>query len=151
MNKAMATISRGQCEAGKVYSYDAQGRVTQLRETNFVFEKTTTILYNDHGDAVEVYTTVADNAVVPAGVSYSFDEEGNLTPSETPSAAPERLPLPPPEESPLQLPIRQLWQLVAADHDSRPWPGYSSRGAPPNTHLLLIPHWARCRSHPTGH
>jgi YD repeat-containing protein len=94
MNKAMATMSRGQREAGKVYSYDAQGRVTQLRETNFVFEKTTTILYNDHDDAVEVYTTVADNAVVPAGVSYSFDEEGNLTPS----ATPERLPLPPPEE-----------------------------------------------------
>jgi hypothetical protein len=98
MNKAMATMSRGQREAGKVYSYDAQGHVTQLRETNFVFEKTTTILYNDHGDAVEVYTTVADNAVVPAGVSYSFDEKGNLTPSETPSATPEHLPLPPPEE-----------------------------------------------------
>jgi hypothetical protein len=98
MNKAMATMSRGQREAGKVYSYDAQGRVTQLRETNFVFEKTTTILYNDRGDAVEVYTIFADNAVVPAGVSYSFDEEGNLTPSETPSATPERLPLPPPEE-----------------------------------------------------
>jgi hypothetical protein len=88
MNKAMATMSRGQREAGKVYSYDAQGGV------NFVFEKTTTILYNDHGDAVDAYTTVADNA----GVSYSFDEEGNLTPSETPSATPERLPLPPPEE-----------------------------------------------------
>jgi hypothetical protein len=61
-------------------------------------EKTTTILYNDHGDAVEVCTTVADNAVVPAGVSCSFDEEGNLTPSETPSATPGRLPLPPREE-----------------------------------------------------
>jgi hypothetical protein len=87
MNKAMATMSRGQREAGKVYSYDAQGRV------NFVFEKTT-ILYNDHGDAVEVHTTVADNA----GVSYSFDEEAISPPSETPSATPERLPLPPPEE-----------------------------------------------------
>jgi hypothetical protein len=97
-NKVMATMSRGQREAGKVYSYDAQGRVTLLRATNFVFEKTTTILYNDRGDAVEVYTTFADNAVVPAGVSYSVDEEGNLTPSETPSATPERLPLPPPEE-----------------------------------------------------
>ncbi len=94
----MATMSRGQREAGKVYGYDAQGRVTQLPETNFVFEKTTTILYNNRGDAVEVYTTVADNAVVPAGVSCSFDEAGNLTPSETPSATPERLPLPPPEE-----------------------------------------------------
>jgi hypothetical protein len=98
MNKAMATMSRGQREGGKVYSYDAQGRVTQLRETNFVFEKTTTILYNDQGDAVEVNTTFADNTAVPAGVSFSVDEEGNLTPSTVPDAKPERLPLPPPEE-----------------------------------------------------
>lgn len=97
MNKAMATLYRGQGEAGKVYSYDAQARVTQLRDTSFAFEKTTTIVYNDHGDAVEVVTTIADNAAVPSGVSYSVDEEGNLTPSAAPSAKPEPVPLPGPE------------------------------------------------------
>jgi hypothetical protein len=98
MNKAMAAISRGQREAGKFYNYDAQGRVTQIRETNFAFEKTTTIQYNDHGDEVEVDTTIADNAVVPARVSYSVDEGGNVTPIAVSGAEPERPPLPPPEE-----------------------------------------------------
>ncbi len=98
MNKAMAAISRGQREAGKSYSYDAQGRVTQTRETNFVFEKTTTIQYNDDGDEVEIDITIADNTAVPAGVSYSVDEEGNVTPIAVPGAAPEPPLLPPPEQ-----------------------------------------------------
>lgn len=98
MNRAMATISRGQREAGKTYNYDAQGRVTQTRETNFAFEKATIIRYNDHGDEVEMVTTIADNTVVPVGVTYSVDEEGNVTPSAVAGATPERLPLPPPEE-----------------------------------------------------
>jgi hypothetical protein len=74
------------------------GRVTQLRETNFVFEKTTTILYNDHGDVMKVNMTFGDNAAVLHSVSYSVDEEGNLTPSEVPDATPQHLPLPPSEE-----------------------------------------------------
>jgi YD repeat-containing protein len=99
LNKAMATMYRGQRESGKFYSYDAQGRATQLRENNFVFEKTTTILYNDHGDVAELTTTYAGNTAVPVGVSYSMDEEGNLIPKETPGATPQPLPLPSPEES----------------------------------------------------
>ena len=98
MNKAMATMSRGQRESGKVYSYDAQGRVTHLRETNLAFEKTTTIQYNDRGDAAKVNTTFGNNAAVLHNVSYSVDEEGNLTPNEVPGARPQHLPLPPPED-----------------------------------------------------
>jgi hypothetical protein len=98
MNKAMATMLRGRREAKKVYSYDAEGRVTQLRETNFAFEKTTTILYNGHGDVVEVNTTVAENAAVLHGVSYSVDEEGNLSSKEVQGATPQPPPLPPPED-----------------------------------------------------
>jgi hypothetical protein len=98
INKAMATMSRGQRESGKVYRYDAQGRVTQLRETNFAFEKTTTILYNGHGDVVKVNTIFSDNAALLHSVSYSVDEEGNLTPGEAPSGTPPHLPLPHPED-----------------------------------------------------
>jgi hypothetical protein len=98
LNKAMATMFRGQRESGKFYSYDARGRVTQLRENNFVFEKTTTILYNDHDDVAELTTTYAGNAAIPIGVPHSLDGEGNLTPNEVPGATPQPLPLPPPEE-----------------------------------------------------
>jgi YD repeat-containing protein len=98
MNKAMATMSRGRGESGKVYSYDAQGRVTHLRETNFAFEKTTTILYNHHGDVEKINMTFGDNLAVLHSVSYSVDEEGNLTPGEASGATPEHLPLPTPEE-----------------------------------------------------
>jgi YD repeat-containing protein len=98
MNKAMATMLRGRHEAKKVYSYDAEGRVTQLRETNFAFEKTTTILYNGHGDVAEVNTTVAENAAMLHGVSYSVDEEGNLTSKEVQGATPQPPSLPPPED-----------------------------------------------------
>jgi YD repeat-containing protein len=98
MNKAVTTMSHGQRKSGKVYSYDAHGRVTQLRETSFAFEKTTTILYNDHGDVVHVSISVGNNAVLLHSVSYSVDEEGNLTPGEAPSGTPQHLPLFPLEE-----------------------------------------------------
>jgi len=61
--------------------------VTQLRETNFAFEKTTTILYNDHGDAAKVNMTFGD------------DEEGNLTRREVSGATPQHLPVPPSKRS----------------------------------------------------
>jgi hypothetical protein len=96
MNKAMATIFRGRRGAEKVYSYDAEGRVTQLRETGFAFEKTTTILYNGHGDVVEMSITAAQNADVLHRVSYSVDEEGNIISEEVQGATPQRPPLPPP-------------------------------------------------------
>jgi YD repeat-containing protein len=98
MNKVMTTMSRGRGDSGKVYNYDAQGRVTQLRETSFAFEKTTTIVYNDHGDVVMVNMCVGNNAAVLPSVSYSVNEEGNLTPSQASGKTPEPLPLPPPEE-----------------------------------------------------
>lgn len=94
MTKALNALLRGQQEAGKVYSYDSQGRLTKVRESNFAFEKTTTIVYNDQGQKAEESEVFADNAVVPAGVSYSVSEEGGLIPSQPAPAEPSPRPLP---------------------------------------------------------
>jgi YD repeat-containing protein len=78
-----------------LYSYDSQGRLTKVTETNFVFEKTTTLSYNEHGDISQEVEVSADNAALPVGVSYSIDGEGKLIPSQfdaepPPTFVPER-------------------------------------------------------------
>jgi YD repeat-containing protein len=95
MSKALATLLQGRRVAGKLYSYDSQGRLTKVTETNFVFEKTTTLSYNEHGDISQEVEVSADNAALPVGVSYSIDGEGKLIPSQfdaepPPTFVPER-------------------------------------------------------------
>lgn len=80
-SNAMRTVMEGQAPAGTYYSYDTQGRVSKTRETNMMFEKTTTVIYNDHGDKAEERTTYADNSVIPTGVPHSIGEHGVLVPS----------------------------------------------------------------------
>lgn len=92
--KGMATLFHGRRETGTVYSYDAQDRIISTRETNFFFDKTTTLAYDDQGDKAEERTTFADNAAIPIGVSYSVDADGNLTPSEPAAGEPPQFPLP---------------------------------------------------------
>jgi len=94
MTKALNTLLRGREESGKIYSYDSQGRLTKVRESNFAFEKTTTIVYNDEGQKAEESETFTGNAAVPIGVSYSISEEGELIPSEPASAEHPTVPLP---------------------------------------------------------
>jgi len=59
-----------------------------IREINFVFEKTTEIIYNHQGDRAEERRTVSGNSVMPGGVTYSIGEDGSLTPSEHDVAQP---------------------------------------------------------------
>lgn len=76
MNKAMGAVLGGKKQAGTTYTYDAQNRITKIHERNSFFEKTTTTLYNDHGDKTEERTTLRENSVIPMGVTYSIDENG---------------------------------------------------------------------------
>jgi YD repeat-containing protein len=90
---AFSTLLAGRAPAGNSFSYDAQGRVSRTWERNMMFEKTTTIIYNDQGDKAVEGTTLTDNSVIPVGVPHSINEHGALVPSE-PSVEPQPLPLP---------------------------------------------------------
>src|SRR6266513_495679 len=82
MNNEMGALLGGKAKAGTSYTYDAQNRITKMRERNMVFEKTTTILYNAQGDKAEERTTFTGNSVMPVGVPYSIDKDGTRVPSE---------------------------------------------------------------------
>ena len=90
---AFTTLLAGRARAGNSFSYDAQGRVSKTWERNMMFEKTTTIIYNDQGDKAVEGTTLTGNSVIPVGVPHSINEHGALVPSE-PSVEPQSLPLP---------------------------------------------------------
>ena len=92
LSSGMRTLLGGQAPAGTSFSYDSQGRLFETRERNMVFEKTTTILYNDRGDKAEERTSFIPNSVIPIGVPHSIDEHGALAPSEP--AKPQTSPLP---------------------------------------------------------
>jgi YD repeat-containing protein len=92
-SNGVRALMAGQTPAGTSFSYDPQGRVSKTWERNMIFEKTTTIIYNDLGDKAEERTTVTDNAVIPIGVPHSIDEHGALVPSE-PTIKSQASPLP---------------------------------------------------------
>lgn len=98
MSKVMASMMAGKVPAGTTYTYDPQNRLTNTRERNMMFEKSTTITYNEQGDKAEEHTTFTENSVVPVGVPLSVDEEGNLTPSGSAAQTPPP-PIPFPEAS----------------------------------------------------
>jgi hypothetical protein len=93
MNNSIGRLLAGKHPVGTFYRYDAKGRLTEIRECNFVFKKTTTIIYNDQDDKAEEQTTFTDNHAMPL-VPYTMQENGTLMPSE-PTAKPARgMPLP---------------------------------------------------------
>jgi YD repeat-containing protein len=92
-SNSVRTLLGGQVPAGTSFSYDPQGRVWKTSERNMIFEKTTTIIYNDQGDKAEERTTFTENSVIPTGVPHSIDEHGALVPSQ-PAVEPQVSPLP---------------------------------------------------------
>jgi YD repeat-containing protein len=97
MNKGMSTLMSGRAQTGTFNAYDAHNRITTVRECNFVFEKTTEVIYNDQGDRVEEHITIAGNSVVPVGISISIEEDGTLTPVK--GDVPQPTPFDPPQRS----------------------------------------------------
>jgi YD repeat-containing protein len=63
---------------GTTYAYDAQGRITETRERDVLFEETTTTFYNEQSDPARERKTVKANSILPTGpsYSYSFDTDG---------------------------------------------------------------------------
>jgi hypothetical protein len=97
MNKAMATMSRGQRETGKVYSYDAQGRVTQVRDQLCIRKDDHHPVQRPGRRSGGIHNCSRQRR--RARWCFLLLRRGKQShPCETPSATPERLPLPPPEE-----------------------------------------------------
>jgi hypothetical protein len=92
INSHMKWMLGGRNGTGTSYSYDDQGRVTEIHERNFVVDKVTTTSYNEHGDKSAEVETMADNSTAPAGVHYSMDENGTFVQS-NPDAKPTEFPV----------------------------------------------------------
>jgi hypothetical protein len=58
---------RGKLPPRTRYKYDAQGRLIEKQERDMIFEHTTTIDYNDHGDIEERRETYTDKSVNAEG------------------------------------------------------------------------------------
>ena len=80
------SIMSGKNGTGTSYTYDAQGRVTEVRERNWEGDRVTTSSFNEHGDKSEDRMTVTtDNRAFP-GHSFSMDENGTIIPDEVSNA-----------------------------------------------------------------
>lgn len=81
LNKGLKLMSGGRKGTGVWYSYDSEGRIAEVCRRNFAVEAITRVSYNEHGDKSEERVTVGPNNAFPAGVAYSFEENGTLSPS----------------------------------------------------------------------
>lgn len=92
LNRAMMTAFSGKRGVGTSYSYDAEGRLAEVRQRNYIMEATTAITYNDHGERAEARVTFQPNNTIPAG-GCRIDESGELIPSKMDSK-PQSFPFP---------------------------------------------------------
>src|SRR5215472_807669 len=77
INQGMKLMMRGRKGTGVSYSYDALGRVAEVRRRDVVFEVVTTVSYNEHGDKSEEVVTYAPNY---AAAGFSVNGDGTLIP-----------------------------------------------------------------------
>jgi hypothetical protein len=97
LSKQMAFMMAGKVPAGTTYTYDSQNRLISTRERNMVFDKSTTITYNEQGDKAEERTIYTENSVIPVGVEFSVGEDGAFIPAESAAQKPPQPSLPEPE------------------------------------------------------
>ena len=70
MNEALKMVFSGRRGTGKSFTYDSQGRVTEVRDRNWAADTVTTTGYNEHGDKSEERMTTTNNLALPIdGVS----------------------------------------------------------------------------------
>lgn len=81
LTRAMKTVMRGKKGAGVSYSYDHQGRLVEVRQRNFIWEVSTAIRYNEHGDKSEARATFEPNNAIPLG-GGRVTEDGEIVPSQ---------------------------------------------------------------------
>ena len=80
VNKAIKLTMSGKNGTGRSFTYDSQGRVTEVRDRNFVLDTVTTISYNEHGDKSEERMTQKSNLARPDLQAFSIDEDGTIIP-----------------------------------------------------------------------
>jgi YD repeat-containing protein len=100
MNKGLRSMMSGKNGTGKSFTYDPQGRVTEVRDRNWASDTVTTTTYNEHGDIIEERQTIRSNLAYPHSVAYTIDEDGTLIP-DRPNGVPD--PPPPPERTVLNI------------------------------------------------
>jgi YD repeat-containing protein len=83
LNKELNALLSGREEAGTWHTYDAQNRIKTVREINFIFKRTTEVIYNEQGDKAEEHITIVGNSVQPIGAAFSIEDDGTLIPSES--------------------------------------------------------------------
>ena len=95
VNRIMKSMLSGRSGTGITYAYDAQGRVTEMRDRNRWFDKVTIVSYNEHGDKNAQRETMTENSAGPGFAEYSIGEDGTLTPdipANEPTELPDRFP-----------------------------------------------------------
>ena len=80
MNQAMKEMFSGKNGTGRSFTYDSQGRVTEVRTRNWYLDTVTTISYNEHGDKSEERMTQKSNLARPDLQAFSIDEDGTIIP-----------------------------------------------------------------------
>jgi len=89
MNKAMKAMMSGKNGTRKSFTYDSQGRVTEMRDRNSASDSVTTTSYNEHGDKSEEHMTTTGNLAFPD--AYTINEDCTLIPDfYPPPPVPER-------------------------------------------------------------
>jgi hypothetical protein len=78
MNRHLQSLLGGKNGPKISYSYDAQGRVTEMRTHNIMFDKVTTTSYNENGDKSAEVETMTQNSSAPVGGTFSMDENGTF-------------------------------------------------------------------------
>jgi hypothetical protein len=68
-------LKRAKAQMGAFYTFDEQNRLVKTVERNAIFEKTTTITYNDQGDKVETRATFASNGAIRGWGHLKTDDE----------------------------------------------------------------------------
>ena len=73
MSKGIAALSKEQPKTA--YTYDDEGRLTQMLQRSIGFELLTTIRYNEQGDRIEERQKFSDISRFGVGVPISFDSQ----------------------------------------------------------------------------
>jgi len=137
LTKGLKAFMSGRAATGTWHTYDAQDRIKTTREINFIFERTTEVMYNERGDRAVEHSTIAGNSVRPVGTTFSIEDDGTLVPSEPTPEGPTD-PFDPPQRSEVgytyQYDDRGNWTQQTANYGP-------NSGGPPNVRNRMLTYY----------
>ena len=80
VKRIMTKVLWGRRGIGFWFQYDEAGRLVHVLQRNYLFEVTTKITYNEHGERNEARVTFEPNLAIPLG-GARIDENGTLVPN----------------------------------------------------------------------